>query len=324
MEQPRATPTRQSLPLRPIVSAEAESLYTRIVSAAHQPEECDQPAVRQLLNLGLLREVSYGYVAVDPSYVSARWQASFHEQAAAMLTNAAQVGEELSGLSRAYESRTVDAGLIEYLRGSDTINARLAQVLAGSTEELLFCQPGGVRRPEVLDETSQRDLAAVSRGVKMRTLYHEMARAGENMNPWVEVMTSAGAEIRTLNEPFQRMFIIDRRIAVVPGNTILTTSSEAVAYLVNDPGVAGFLAAQFERDWDRAEQWTGSVRAGALTSRQELILRCLAVGDAHMTIARKLGIGQRKQAEAIAELKIHFGVETLFELACAWKDSLVG
>ncbi|MGE7439599.1 hypothetical protein [Kitasatospora sp. NPDC001175] len=305
-------------PRKPVITEGAIDLYGRIL-AGEQPGDADCDATAQLRFLNLVREdPTLGFVVVDPAYVGAQWAASLYSEAARAVENAAAVGDALRPLQRVYDNRPVGAtGIIEYLLGSAAINDRLGQVLGGCTTELLVCQPGGPRSQETLDGTFDRDIATLRRGVRMHTLYHEEARSGEAMSAWVSTMTAAGAEIRTLAEPFQRMIIIDRRIAVIPGNEILITSREAVAYMVNDPGVAEHLAKSFERDWARADPW-GRQPTGTLTERQEIIMKGLAAGDSQVVIARRLGMSKRAMAEAIAELKDAYNAKSLFELAHKW------
>ncbi|GAA0705638.1 helix-turn-helix transcriptional regulator [Kitasatospora atroaurantiaca] len=311
-------------PPHAVISDEARELYARMATTGTQPSDGDEEAVRLLRNLGLIRDdPAQGFVLVDPQYVGARWEASLFSGAAAMLEQASAVSEALRPLRYSFDHRAAEtAGLIEYYRGSEAINWRLEQILGGCGSELLVCQPGGPRRPEIIREAVGRDLAALRRGVTMHTLYHEHARTGAAMDDFVDVMTAAGAEIRTLDEHFERMIIIDRRIAVIPGDGILTDSAETVAYVVNDPGVAGFVARKFEQDWKRATPWGDVGNCPArLDGRKVAILRGLAAGESQQQIARRLEIRPRAMAEAIAELKALFDAQTLFELACRWKDA---
>ncbi|MFD0570109.1 LuxR C-terminal-related transcriptional regulator [Kitasatospora gansuensis] len=263
-----------------------------------------------------------GYVLVDPQYAGARLEANFFSISALMLEQAASISDAFKPLRATFDSRAADAaGLIEQHRGSEAIGWRMGQILSGCSTEILCCQPGAQRRPEAIQEASTRDLAALRRGVAMRTIYHEQARTGAGMDLWVSTMTAAGADIRTLDAHFERMFIIDRRIAVIPGDHILVDSTDAVAYVVNDPGIAAFLARQFERDWEQSTPWNDPGKAPlALTTRQAAILRGLEAGTSREKLAHQVGISLRTLAVAVSELKDHFGVKSAFELACCWKE----
>lgn len=305
------------------ISQEARTLYLRL--AAGDPSvPTDGPAVEQLLNLGLARldpASPPSVTLVDPRYVGAQWEAAFHAYATAMLEQAAAVPDLLRDLSKAYDQRADDpgAGVLECIRGSEAINSRMGQILASAAEELLVCQPGRARRVELIQEARERDLGTLRRGVTMRTIYHDDVRASAPMHGWVRDMAEAGAETRTLAEAFQRMIIIDRRTAVIPGDSILTDSQSAVAYIVHDRGVAGFLAGAFERDWSRARPWDGKPQHPKLTDRHLIVLRELEAETSMEAIATQLGVSLRTVNNLIAEIRVAFGVRTPFGMACAWK-----
>jgi sugar-specific transcriptional regulator TrmB len=276
------------------------------------------------MSIGLIRwqPSAEQYTAVDPRYVGSSLEAQLYKHAAVFLEQASAIPEALHSLRAIYDGRPDDsAGLIECHRGTEAIGARIAQILGGCQEELLVCQPGSARRAERVGEASERDLAALRRGVRMRTLYHQLERANPGMADRVEILMGLGAEFRTLDEEFARVIIVDRKIAVVPGDEILTDSSETVAYIVNDQGIAGFLARQFEQNWHRALDWSDTGLPDLkLTGRQLAILKGLEAGVSQRVLSRQLGIGQRTMADAVAALRELFGAETTFQLACRWKE----
>ena len=302
-----------SLGGREIVTPKARELYLRIL-AGEQPTTDETTGVATLLNLGLLRQDGPSrYVPVDPAYIGDQLTASFQAEAARQSALAAAVQDEMTDLVAAFAARPSDsAGLVEFVQGTDAINARLGQVLASCAAELMVLQPGGARRREILEVVRERDLETLRRGVTMRTIYHADARAGAVMDSWVGMMTESGAQIRTLDEPFQRMIVIDHRVAVIPGGT------ETAAYIVHDAGLAAFLATGFERDWARSAEWVGEGPDAHLRGRQERILSLLATGLSVKAVASKLGLSQRSLAAEISTLKEHYGVESQFQLACAW------
>ena len=298
-----------------VIGTEASELYLRIVSGGQQPDEAELPAAVHLLALGLLRQDPDGlYVAADPTLIGSRLSFGFQAEAVRQVALAAAVAAEFGPLGEAYAARPAGAaGMVEFLEGSAVINARLRPVLDGCTEELLVCQPGGERRKQILDTVKERDLETLGRGVRMRTIYHEDARAGAVMHGWVSEMTAAGAEYRTLAERFQRLIIIDRRVAVISGDT------HERAYIVHDAGLASFLAAIFDRDWERGEPWFGGGEPrGHLDGQREKVLRKLATGVSNKVAAEDLGMGQRTLADLISELKVAYDAPSLFSLGAAW------
>ena len=83
------------------------------------------------------------------------------------------------------------------------------------------CSPPS-RRPAAtraaLAVAAARDIAALERGVKMRTLYQHSARRSAVTRKYVAAVTARGAEVRTLDEFFNRMIVVDRRVAIIPGS----------------------------------------------------------------------------------------------------------
>lgn len=303
-----------------IISAAATRLYGH-VAAGTQPTGEDAGAASELLNLKLVRRdpATGSYAVEDPAYVAARLAAEFHAEAARQLTRADQAATAFDALSAAYGARTAvgGSGLVEHLTGMETINGRLGHIFAGCAESVDVFQPTR-RIPANLARIKSRDLASLGRGVRMRTLYHEDVRAGFGMDEWVADMTAAGAQVRTLDAVFPRMFIIDRRIAVIPGE------EPDVARIVHDQGVAQFLTDHlFECHWECARPWgdaVGELFSASIDARQQRILELMASGKTTKEIGTILELKPRRMAELMAELKGLYGAETLFQLACLWRD----
>ena len=71
---------------------------------------------------------------------------------------------------------------------------------------------------------AQRDSAALERGITMRTLYQHSARRSAVTHKYVAAVTARGAEVRTLDEFFNRIIVVDRRVAIVPGQAGLAVA----------------------------------------------------------------------------------------------------
>ncbi|MCZ9337605.1 LuxR family transcriptional regulator, partial [Streptomyces sp. TRM76130] len=78
-------------------------------------------------------------------------------------------------------------------------------------------QPGGIRREHELSEGLHRALALRGRGVRMRDLYTHVARHGQGLLHYMELMGDA-VEARTLDEVVDRLILFDRTVAFVPAN----------------------------------------------------------------------------------------------------------
>ena len=69
----------------------------------------------------------------------------------------------------------------------------------------------------ILQQAVDRDLRTIERGVHMRTLYQHTARRSKATRDYVNLMLAHGAQVRTLDEFFNRLIVIDRRLAIIPG-----------------------------------------------------------------------------------------------------------
>ena len=184
--------------------------------------------------------------------------------------------------------------------------------MADAEEELLTAQPQGLRDGATLDAAARRDLAALERGVKMRTLYQHSARRSSITQKYVAAVTARGAEVRTLDEFFNRIIVIDRRMAVIPG-----ASGPATALLIREPNLLAYLVDIFERTWERARPFTnrGSAAQRDIAHEQrQMTIRMLIEGHADPASAKRLGVSPRTYAGYIADLKEEFEAETRFQL----------
>lgn len=231
-----------------------------------------------------------------------------------------------------------------YLDSGEAANARLQDVVGGAKREILAAQPGGPRDQALLDKAAPRDSAALDRGVELRTVYRDTVRDHAPTADYVATMTNRGpgrsAQYRTLPGKFERMIIVDREAAVVP-DYIVAESPPHAAWLITDPAAVAVLARAFDQTWMRARPWTGQLRKrggdakdtlsswGAVgvegtrtTRRQREIMRNLCAGVAQATVARRLGVSERKLADEISALKGLWGVSTMNELIYQWAQSV--
>ena len=156
------------------------------------------------------------------------------------------------------------------------------------------------------------DLAALERGVKMRSLYQHSARRSSITHKYVAAVTARGAEVRTLDEFFNRIIVIDRRLAVIPG-----ASGPATALLIREPNLLAYLVDIFERTWERSRPFTnrGSAAQRDIAHEQrQMTIRMLIEGHADPASAKRLGVSPRTYAGYIADLKEEFEAETRFQL----------
>ncbi|MFI5528805.1 LuxR C-terminal-related transcriptional regulator [Kitasatospora sp. NPDC051853] len=273
------------------------------------------PALARLLETGLVRVDGPGsrYVAQSPRVVGERIGAELCSAAARLLQRVEELPVALDGLTRAYDSVPRQGGESEqavHVDGLAEIRQRLAELLSECESELLTAQPGP-RPPEGLRMAVRQDTALRRRGVRLRTLYQPLVLGEPATVGYAATLSAEGAEIRLLDEPFRRMMIIDRRVAVVPAAEDLTR-----AVFVSDPVTVSFLAAVHERDWARADavDWSCRAAESAADLTQDRISGLLAQGLTQRTVASRLGLSERTVAGHISRLRERHGARTLFQL----------
>ena len=286
----------------------------RITSDAESTEAFDL-LVR--LNLLALDTTDNVWHPVDPATAQAQVVTPLGARGAELLNESAEWARAFSGLAQTWRrSSPVQRGPFTEISGGEAISAFLASAVADAEEELLTAQPQGVRNnarlKATLDVAARRDTAALDRGVRMRTLYQHSARRSAGTQRWVAAVTAHGAEVRTLDEFFNRIIVIDRRIALIPG-----AGGPATALVIREPNLLAYLVDIFERTWERGQPFNtrGSAAQRDIAHEQrQMTIRMLIKGYADPASAKRLGVSPRTYAGYIADLKEEFEAETRFQL----------
>ncbi|MEU9128049.1 helix-turn-helix domain-containing protein [Kitasatospora sp. NPDC048540] len=307
-----------------LLSAPARALYLSAIRTGGRLTAAEQSTVQaevqELLDFGLLvRDLDDppAVIAVDPKRLSTSLSAAWQREAAQLLARSVALTDELRELGDAFSElsgQVESSGKIEYVQGKVPINQRLAILVDGCSQELLTAQPGGGRRPDTVRTAINRDLGVLRRGGTTRTIYQPSARYSSPTLEYVETMTQAGSHIRTLDEPFNILIVVDRKVAIIPGSKDMTQ-----ACFVTDEAVISYLIQTFDSLWERAIPFQGNreVPPQVLSSLRRQIIRSMLQGVGHRVIARNLGLSERTLARHIAEMREEYGVDTLFQLG--WK-----
>ncbi|SDS77654.1 hypothetical protein SAMN04488570_2669 [Nocardioides scoriae] len=309
---------------RTLLDAEAGQLFRDVVrEGVLRPDDErlaeEHPAhasVQLLVELGLLRldDERGGWLPVDPATLQAGLVAPMGRQAVELLAESAAWADTLSSLASAFRRTPSSSATHEEIRGLDAINRFLEGAVDDAEEELLTAQPAGPRRAQALAIASSRDLRALERGVRMRTLYQHTARRSRSMRDYVDVMRQKGAEIRTLDEFFNRLIVIDRRLAMIPGETTQT------AVIIHDRWLVEYLIDVFERSWERGRDYdktTRTTESEIAAEIRQLTVRMLTEGHSDSASAKRVGVSTRTYASYVAALKEEYGVQTRFQLGLA-------
>ena len=249
----------------------------------------------------------------DPASVQSRVVSPLSQQAAKLLAESAQWNDAFGSLAQSWRRapQSTASSAISYLRGP-AIQGFLAQLLTECEEELLTAQPEAGRNPGVLARAALRDIGTVERGVKMRTLYQHSARRSSSTRKYVAAVTARGAEVRTLDEFFNRMIVVDRRVALVPNQGQLSS-----AVVVREPAVVAYLVDVFQRSFERARPFTSrdtSLLKDIASEQRAMTMRMLIEGHADPVSAKRLGVSPRTFAGYVADLKTEYDAQTRFQL----------
>jgi hypothetical protein len=269
-----------------------------------------------LVEMGLLifDNEQDGWAPEDPTSVQSRVVSPLSQEAAKLLSESSQWSSAFSSLAQSWRRAPQSSarGPFTYLRGGTTINNVLDQLLAECEEELLTAQPEAGRDPRFLAKAALRDIELLERGATMRTLYQHSARRSSVTHKYVAAVTARGAEVRTLDEFFNRMIVVDRRVALIPNK-----DEFGVAVAIREPAVLAFLVDVFERSWERGRLFTNretSLMKDIAAEQRAMTMRMLIEGHSDPVSAKRLGVSPRTYAGYVADLKADYDAQTRFQL----------
>ncbi|GAA0333319.1 helix-turn-helix transcriptional regulator [Streptomyces blastmyceticus] len=183
------------------------------------------------------------------------------------------------------------------IHGERVINSTLVHAVRSCQDELMTVQPGGERLVYDLEE-----LDHVRRRTRHRSLYQHAVRTQSATMRHIEEIVGAGGEVRTLDHVFDRLVVIDRAVAYVPGDDARRTT----ALEIRHPAIVSFLVQVFEEAWERATPVVAaaprSLEPVVTDETQRAIMRMLVAGYTDDAIARRLGISRRTVAGRVSRI----------------------
>ena len=308
---------------RALFESGGTALYEELVTAGGLPDGDARlvangdlhDAFVQLKTLGLIRLDGERnmWVAEDPQAVQSRVVSPLSHAGSRLLEESSQWAHAFGMLAQAWRRapQSASQGPFTYLH-AEGIDPFIADLVSECEEEALTAQPQAGRDSGKLALAVLRDTALLERGAKIRTLYQHSARRSSVTREYVAAVSERGAEVRTLDEFFNRMIVIDRRVAVIPSGENL-----AVALAIREPSVVAYLVDVFERSWERARPFTSreaSVMRDIAAEQRAMTLRMLIEGHSDPVSAKRLGVSPRTYAGYVADLKEEFEAETRFQL----------
>ena len=310
---------------RELLESSAAKLYDAAVTEGKIPKDDprlsasseDKPAFDLLVDLGLLiLDPAHGvYLPVDPTTVQSLLVAPMGQRAAELLIESSRWADAFIGLGQSYRRSASARNPVSEVRGLDNINRFLSAAVDDAQFEILAAQPTLGRSSRSLEDAADRDIRTVQRGITMRTLYQHSARRSVAIKTYVERLKPYGAQVRTLEEFFNRMIVVDRQVAVVPG-----VDSSEVAIAIHEPSLVAYLADVFERYWERARPYDDRAESTARDIAEDvrnMTIRMLIEGHSDPASAKRVGVSTRTYAGYIASLKAEYAVQTRFQLGYA-------
>jgi hypothetical protein len=301
-----ATPLYESI----VAQGGIDAQDPRISSAG--PE---RDAFELLQQLGLLTQEpgKERYVALDPSTVQSRVVSPLTQEGSRLLSESSSWANAFAPLAQAWRrAPDTSQGPFTVLHAG-AIDPFIAGLVAECEEEMLTAQPQTGRDAPTLAAAATRDVEMLERGTRMRTLYQHSARRSAATHQYVASVTARGAEVRTLDEFFNRMIVIDRRVAVIPGKA----EDLRTAVAVREPSVVDYLVDVFERAWERGRPFTNretTLLKDIAAEQRAMTIRMLIEGHADPVSAKRLGVSPRTYAGYVADLKQEYEAETRFQL----------
>ncbi|MFE7398874.1 LuxR C-terminal-related transcriptional regulator [Streptomyces sp. NPDC057557] len=307
------------------LSIEERDTYRMIAAGEELPPGCQTD---RLAALGLIEHRAYdgGYwVAHDPAVVARTLLA----EALSQVVTAAEQARSASTLGTLTPhfdaSRMWGGGPAEFLATRGEMNARIGDVTAAACESACTAQPGepSYRDPRIATAGVERMLATLRSGVRIRTLYNSLAASHAPTCGYVEQITDAGAEARTLGTPFPRMMIVDGKHLFVD-NYVVEGAEADSGWHITDRGSVAWAQYVFDCFWDRGSRWVSDLAQQeglTATGRQRQILTELEAGYSQQQAGRRLGIAERTVAKELGALREALGVQSVYQVAMWWATS---
>jgi hypothetical protein len=274
-------------------------------------------AWQQLEALGLVDGSMDAPRVLDPAPLVRRARSDLQRKRLQLEEEAERARIELDRIRAAYvRSGSMPASAsaeLEVVQGHENITAAIDEAFADCRRQLLRALPGGGRTAAALEDVCPRDIDLLRRGIRIRALYQHPARFTAQARLYLEQLEAHGAEVRTLDEFFNQLIVVDRRLAFLPA-----ADNSSVAVAVRQPAVVRFLVDVFDRAWIRAIPFARDAgRAAhreAVDSTRLIVARLVVTGDTDEVCARRAGLSLRNYREHVRQLMAQMGARSRSEL----------
>ncbi|MEO7259776.1 MAG: helix-turn-helix transcriptional regulator [Jatrophihabitantaceae bacterium] len=204
------------------------------------------------------------------------------------------------------------------LVGREAIQRELETWSHKLRRELLALHPDTSYSAEQLASAQAMDLAALARGVKIRSVYRDDCRDDPAVRAYHRTVTRHGAEVRYAKVVPARLLVFDRQAGLIPRHT---ADNRRAALRLEGEGVAAMLVLSFDLVWSQATaecdglpprlETPGADRGP--TDLDRILLQLLSMGVKDEAAARHLGVSVRTVRRQIADLMVRLEAGSRFE-----------
>lgn len=204
-------------------------------------------------------------------------------------------------------------GAIEPIIGDEAIQARYEELADATTLSADCLMPVAQLSESAIAELWPRDAKLLRRGVRLRSLYLEAIHDDAPTADYAHELQAAGAQVRTSPTLPQRLFVSDRRVALVP---LAPAVHGHGAVVIRAPGVVAALLELFDSVWHNAAPLDIGRPADAVTGlsdTERMLLHIFADGASDERAAKKLGVSLRTVRRIMADLMHRLEASSRFE-----------
>lgn len=300
------------------VSADADLVYRCLLTFGSQA--AGEVAAELGLGVRRVRTALGELLAVDVVKVE-RESSGYASTWRALPADAVVTTLRRQALRRAAAATGADADPFErvalparHLPDREARRRRIAELAALERVEHLSMQPEQVFSTDELSVGAPLDVAALRRGVRMRTLSRPPADGDRSAQHAIE-FGQLGGEYREAARLPQKLMVFDRRVALLAVDPL---DLDRGTWEVVDRAAVDSLVRLFARHWSNAvDPRRDGVPAIVLTSREKAIVALLAQGHTDAASARQLGISARSLTYTLRALMDRLGVDNRFQLGLA-------
>ncbi|MCT9108124.1 helix-turn-helix transcriptional regulator [Streptomyces mirabilis] len=201
---------------------------------------------------------------------------------------------------------------VERLHGASAVHNHLTGLMRSTDREALALTPGSPSRE--MGATTAESLAKnmLERSIRVRAIYSDRIREDAECMVNPQGLARSGAEVRTIPRLSFRVYIADRRTALMQlhGNE---APGEAMA--TEEPAMVAVLCSFFDALWASATPLGGTeLEHSSITTQEHELLRLLGQGLTDEAAARKLGVSLRTERRMLTKLSDALDARSRFQL----------